>query len=118
MTFHASPSLVALSASVTLPTLRHFFSPSNIFSCCVFLDRSSCHKMITWPRMVAWRLHILFMSDHVASAFCIIVSFDFFAVHEIRSILQWNDISVAFSFFCTCFKIVQVTHPYIRIGSI
>ncbi|KAK3734559.1 hypothetical protein RRG08_003467 [Elysia crispata] len=31
MAFHASPSLVAFSASVPCPTLSHFVSPSNIF---------------------------------------------------------------------------------------
>ena len=37
MTFYASLSLVAFSASVTLPTLSHFVRPSKIFSRCFLL---------------------------------------------------------------------------------
>ena len=47
------------------------------------------------------------MSDHIVTASRITVSFDFFAVHEIRSTLHMNHISVASSFFCSCFEFFQ-----------
>ena len=42
------------------------------------------------------------------SASCDTVSFDFFAVHEIRSILRTNHISVASSFYYTCLKLSRL----------
>ena len=107
MTFYASLSFIALSVSVTLPTLSHFVSPSNIFSNCFPLLRfpsfipvitkcSSFSLDITWPKKVARRLCILFMGDLVVSTSCNTVLFDFFAFHDIYSILQRNHISVSF----------------------
>ena len=112
-----------------LPTLNNFVSPSNIFSHCfpllcfplIILIVTRCSiffLLITKPKKLAWHLLILFMSDLVVSASCNTVLFDFFAVHEIHSILQRNQMSVASSFFCTCFEIVQALHPYVRMGSI
>ena len=62
------------NASVTLPTLRHFVSPSNIFSRCFPLLHfpsfnplvTRCFNLsllITWPKKVACCLSILFMSE-------------------------------------------------------
>ena len=129
MTFKASLSLITFSASVTLPTLNHFVTLSNIFSHCFLLLRfqsiipvvarySSFSLLITWPKKVAWRLHIFCMSNLVVSAFRNTVQQHFFAVHKILCIHQRNHIFVASSFFCTCFEIVQALHPYIRTGSI
>ena len=124
MTLHASQSLATFSASVTHPTFSHFVSPSSIFSCCFHLLHFSSNILVvtrrssSWPKQVAWYLHILSMSDLVVSASQNTVLFDFFAVHEIRSTLHRDHISVASSFFCTCFEMTQASHKYIRIGSI
>ena len=48
----------------------------------------------------------------------ILFHLNFFAVHEIRSILHRNHISVASSFFSSCLEIVQALQSYTRIGSI
>ena len=128
MACHTFLYLVALSASVTPPTFSHFVSLSNIFLlfflCCGFSSItqvvtrcSSLSFLVAWPKTVAWRLRILFKSDLV-SASCNTIWFDFSAVHEIHSILCRNHISVVSSFFCNCFKIVQASHPYIKMGSI
>ena len=107
MTFHASLSLLASSTSVTLPILSHFVSPSNIFSLRFPLLRLSLiipidkrfsiiPLLITWPKKVAWRLRILFMSilKFDVFGFCNTGSFHFFSVHEIRSILCKNQFLV------------------------
>ena len=109
-------SFLTFSTSVTRPTLSPFVSPSNIFSRCYPLMRFPSNAVVTrctslsliiiWPKKVAWRLRILFLSDLVYASRNT-VSFDFFAVHEIRSILQMNHISFASSFVCKCFKSVQ-----------
>ena len=44
------------------------------------------------------------------------VLIDFFAIHEIQSILPRNHMSIAASFFCICIEIVQTFFSY-RIGS-
>ena len=102
MNFHASLPFVAFSVSVTLPSLSHFVSPSNIFSRCFSafsLDHSNCHKMssfsllflITWPKKkrLLGVAYSIFTSDFVSASRKHVlpcISFDFFAVHEIRSI--------------------------------
>ena len=67
---------------------------------------------------VAWRFHILFISNFIVSASCNTISFDFYAFHQICIILHKKNILVASSFFCGCFAIVQASHPFIRMGSI
>ena len=120
MTFHASLSLIAFSASVTLPALSQIVNLSNIFSNFSLVAfsfypfsfhnniiqlYSSFSLLITWPKKVAWRLHILFMDGLVVSASCDTVSFDFFAGHEIRSIVRKNHISFASVSFVTVLKL-------------
>ena len=89
---HLHP-LSLLSASLTGPTFCHFL----------------VHPTSFWRKKVAWHLHILFMSDLVLSASRYTVLFDFF---EIFSILHRNHISVAFTFLCNCFEMVQALPPY------
>ena len=116
MTFHTSLFLVAFSASVTRPTLSRFVSPSNIFYsaflCCVFLQSFQLSKDVLVSllsrhvrKKVALRLRTLFISGLVLSASLNIASLDFFAVHEIRSILRWNCISFASFSFPPDFKL-------------
>ena len=115
--YHPSLSIPStFSASVTRK-FSHFVSPFNIFSWYIFLGfrlsqdvllslfSSHCQKRLPWC------LGILFTSDLVVSlsASPNPVLFDFFAVHEIHSILCMNHISVADSFFCSCFEIVQAS---------
>ena len=126
MIFYASLSLVASTAFVTLSTSGHFFSP-YIFQRCFTLLRfpsiipvvtkcSSFPLLMTWTQKKLLGVYVFyFMSDRV-SASRNTVSFDFFAVHEIRSILRRNHIFVASSFFCTCFGMErerswETTHP-------
>ena len=127
ITFHTSLSLIAFSASIACPNLSHFVSPT-VFSHCFSLLHiplsipvvtrcSSFSLPITWPKKVAWCYHILFMGDLVWTS-RITVSFDFYAVFEILSILHGKHISVASNFVFNCFEIVQASHPYIRISSI
>ena len=107
MVFHAPLPLVAFSAYVTGLIFSHFvtLSGSDIFSRCFALLRfpsiipvvqrcSSFSIFITWPKKVAWRF--LFINGLVVSASRDTVSFDFFAVHQIRSILRRDRIK----FFC------------------
>ena len=120
MTFYASLPLTAFSAPVTRPTLSLFVSPSNIFLHYLYMQHfpsiipvvtrcSSFSLLITWPKMGAWHLCTLFMGDLV-SASRNTVSFDVFAVHEIRSIYERsNHISVASNFFCTRFEIIKAS---------
>ena len=107
----------------------HFVSLYNIFSppllllhfpliISVLTKCSSFSNFIPWPKKVACCLHISFMSGLGVSASPNIVSFDFFAVHEICSILLKNHIHVASDFFCSYFQIVHALHPYIWVGSI
>ena len=46
------------------------------------------------------------------------VSFDFFAGHEIRSLLHRNNFSIVSIFFCNYFEIVQASPLYISMGLI
>ena len=89
---------------------------SNIFSCLFTLLHlplvipvvTRCYSffcLITGSNKVAWHLHILFMSDLVVSDSRKTVSFDFFAAHEICSILRGNHISVASSLFVAVLKL-------------
>ena len=128
MTAHASLSVVAFDASVTLPTLSHFVRPSNIFSRCFLLQRFpsiilviprsfSFSLLITWSKKISLYFGILIMSDLVVAAFCNTVSLDFFAVHEIHNFLRRNHMTDASSFFYTCLEIVQASHSNIKIGS-
>ena len=98
-------TLVAFRAAITLLTLSLFVRSSNIYSHC-------------FPLLRFLSIIYNFMSDLVMSAFRNTVSSDVFAVQEILSILRRNHISVASTFYCTCFEIVQASHPYIRMGSI
>ena len=126
MTFQAFRSLLQVSLVLHLATVlvhpRSFLS-SPFFVAFPF-DHSSCHKMFhflsSYGMLKKGCLHlwILFMRDLVVSASQNAVLFDFFAVHEICSILHRNHISVGSSFICGCFEIVQVSHSYIRMGSI
>ena len=120
MTFHASLSLVGFSASVTLFTLSHFVSPSNIFLLYILLLRfpsiipvgircSSSHLLMTWPKWVAHRLLFLFRSDLVVSASCNTVSFELFAVYEICSFILSPVSFVA---------VLKLPRPRIIMGSI
>ena len=127
LSYHDLPRIpIAFSASVTLPNWKTLLvSPFNILSRSFRLLRfssstrcSSFPLLITWTKKVARRLRILFISDLVVLASRNTVSFDFFEVDKIRSIHLKNHISVASSFFCTCFEIVEASHPYIRTGSI
>ena len=106
MTFHTSLSQVTFSASVTRRTLSRFDSPSNIFYS-AFLQSFQLSKDVLVSllsrhvrKKVALRLRTLFISGLVLSA-----SLDFFAVHEIRSILRWNCISFASFSFPPDFKL-------------
>ena len=110
ITFHASLSLVAFSASAARPTVCHFVSPFSIFSRCFsllhfpsiipgFTRFSRFSLLITRQEKVFCRLRILFMSDLVSATYNN-VSFDFFSDHKIRSILRKNQISFASSFLC------------------
>ena len=74
-------------------------------------DSSSFPFLITWPKRVAWRLCILFISDFVSAPHDTI-SFDFFAVHEIVAFSAGTSASSFYSFFI-CFEIIHVSHPYI-----
>ena len=110
MTFHASLSLV------TCPTLSPFVNTSNNFSSCFPLiiqvvTRYSCFfLLITWPKKVAWHLPFLFMNYLVVLASCVTVSCNFFAIHEVPSILCRSHICVTSSFFCMCFEVVKALH--------
>ena len=107
------PILVAFITSVTHPTFSHFVGPYEILpQLPIFPLRSSFSLLIIWPNKVAWHLQILliFITSYLfVPAFRIYFSFDFFAVHEIRSNLLGGHVSVASSFFCSCFVIVQQT---------
>ena len=91
-------SLVTFSASVTHPTHTHLVSSSNIFSHCfpllcfpfIIPVATKCFSssfLNTWPKTVAWCLHILTMSDHVVPASRRTVSLDFSNIHKICNIL-------------------------------
>ena len=60
--------------------------------------------LITWPKKIAWHLCILFMNDLVVSASRNTISFDFFAVNEIRNILQRNQFFFYLKFRLLLFK--------------
>ena len=116
--------IVAFSASVTRPTFSNFFGPT----CAIFsFNHSRCHKMFLFlssnhvaKKKAAWCLCYLCKSYLIVLSHrnTNIISFDFFAVQEIRSIFRMNHISVASSFFCNCFEIVQASHPFFRMDSI
>ena len=95
---------LSLSLSVLLSLIQHLLTLPS-------LDHSSCHKMssfsllITWPKTVAWHLYILFMGDLVVSASFNTISFDFFAVHEICSILRRNHILLPQVYFLSVLKL-------------
>ena len=129
MTFHASLSFDAFSASVTLPTLSHFVSLSISFhavlSYCVFPRSFHLLQLIQdalvslFSSDVQKRLLGVYafhqMSDLVMSASRNTVSFDFFAVHEIRCILRNNYISVASIFFFFFFvPVLSISTPRIH----
>ena len=68
MTFHASGSLIAFSASVTHPTFSQILCPSNIFLHCFPLQHflsiipvvtrcSSFSFFIKWPKEVVFMYH-------------------------------------------------------------
>ena len=42
------------------------------------------------------------------------VFFDFSDIREVCSVLHRKHISIASRFFCSCFQIVQIFHPYVR----
>ena len=120
---HLYSSSVSVHHSVPQSTLSRFVSPSNIFSRCFRLLRfpsiipvvircSSFSLLTTWPKKVAWRLCILITSHLVMSASHNIVSFDFFAVHEIYSVLRRNHICVASSLFST--PVLNMSRPRIH----
>ena len=125
MTFHASLFLLDFCASVTrppLPTLVvHITSFHAVFPSIIQVDtRCSSFSLLTftWLKTVVQRLRILFISNLVVSASRNTVSFDFFLVHEIHSILRRNHNSVSSNFFCNCFEIIEASYPYIRMGSL
>ena len=112
MTLHASQSLAAFSAFASCPIFSHFVSPSNIFSCCFPLLHFPLIIQVVFQfhhmaKKVVWHLHIQFMNDLVLAPHST-VSFDFFAVHEICSILLRNHISVAFIFFVAVLKLSRL----------
>ena len=93
----------------------YFVGQSTIFSPCFPLLRflsiipvvtrcSSFPLLITWPKRVALRLIILFMSYFVVLASRNTISFDFFAVHEIRGTLRNNHILLPPVSFVSFFK--------------
>ena len=97
MTFHASLSLVAFSASSVFLLGANLFVHPTSFYAVILVQFSSIIPIVTrcssfslfikWPKKIAWRSRILFMTDLV-SAFRNTVSFNFFVVHEIRYILE------------------------------
>ena len=62
--------------------------------------------------------HISIIQGEVVSVSNNTVSFDVFAVHEIRSNFHGNHIFVASSFFHSCFEIVQALYLHTSMGSI
>ena len=127
MIFLSSLSLTTFSTILPRLSLSHFVStsqyPLTLFSLAAFsFKHSNCHKPSLFSphgqKKVALHLCILYMSDLLVSASRNSVSFDFFAINEICSILCKNHISVVSSSSCNCFEIVQALHPYIGRGSI
>ena len=119
---HFYPSSFPVQLLLLVLQTTHLVHP--IYSCCfpsimpVVTRCSSFCFLFSWPKKFALHVHILFMGDFVVSAFCNTILYDFFAVHEIHSILHRNRISVGSSFFCNCFEIIQAFYPFIRMGSI
>ena len=120
MTFQASQSFVAISASMILLTSSHFVCPPIFLRCFPLLCFSSIIPVVTrcpvslisspgqkrFPGVyLFYLLVILFLL--LITPFHLI----FVVVHNFRGILQRKHISVASSFFCSCFKIAQALHP-------
>ena len=121
--FHACPSLVDLSASVTRPTFSQF-SPSKIFYRCFFPAVSTFHKINFlfshhMVKKVIQFLRMNFMDDLDVSASRNTLSyFDFFAVHKTRSVLRRKHIFLSPVSFVAILKLSMLLHPHIRLGTL
>ena len=120
MIFRASLSLVAFSASVTLPTLSYFVSPYNMFSCCfpllcfpsiiqVVTGYSSFYLLITWPKRLSgnyvfyFRVILLYQLHWFQQNLWHVLSNKMLCSFATRILFVWFDLWVYFTF---CWKVV------------
>ena len=87
--------------SSIIPVVPFSFLSSTFSSFCYFIDTT------------------IKLRDPVACASLNFVSFYIFSVHAMRSTLLYSHTPIASSFcFSVCFEIIQVSHPYINMGSL